>query len=100
MYLPYIAHSADLREVPLYPGSENDILTKSNFSRYIEQLVNYRLHEFDVQIEAIRHGLGTIVPLGSLSLLSWSQLETLVCGSPVIDVALLESITEYSGCSR
>jgi hypothetical protein len=64
--LPFIAHSADLREVPLYPGSETAIITKDTCQRYIDLLVDYRLHEFDAQIDAIRHGLGTIVPLGSL----------------------------------
>jgi len=98
--MPYVAYSADMKAVPLYPGSQNDFITKANFPRYLEQLRKFRFHEYDVQIEAIRHGLGSIIPLGALSLLSWSHLETLVCGSPVIDVALLESVTDYSGCSR
>lgn len=30
---------------------------------------------------------------------TWNQLETLVCGSPEIDMKLLESQSEYSSCS-
>jgi hypothetical protein len=33
-------------------------------------------------------------------LFTWYQLERLTCGNPVIDVALLERITQYSGCRR
>ena len=30
---------------------------------------------------------------------TWSQLETMVCGSPEIDIKLLESQSEYSSCT-
>lgn len=33
------------------------------------------------------------------SLLTWQQLEVLVCGKPEVDVDLLESMTDYSSCA-
>lgn len=33
------------------------------------------------------------------TLCTWSQLEVMVCGKPDVDVALLESVTDYSSCS-
>ncbi len=34
------------------------------------------------------------------SLFTWDQLEKMVCGTPEVDVDLLLSVTEYSGCQR
>lgn len=33
------------------------------------------------------------------SLYTWDQLEEMVCGTPEVNVSLLESIAEYSSCS-
>lgn len=48
-----------------------------------------------LQIDAIRRGFGTIVPLKVLQLGSWEQLQLRVCGSPEVDVSLLRSNTNY-----
>jgi len=39
------------------------------------------LHERDVQLAAVRRGLGAVIPLGVLSLLTASEFELLVAGS-------------------
>ena len=44
---------------------------------------------------AIRNGLEQVIPLGLLKLLSWKELETLVCGNPILDVDLLKQNTVY-----
>jgi len=36
-----------------------------------------------------------VVPSGLLKLLSWKELETLVCGKPILDVDLLRQNTVY-----
>jgi hypothetical protein len=54
----------------------------------------YRLTEFEHQCEAIRRGLGTVVPLQLLSLFTWQELEKRVAGA-TFDVDLLEQATEY-----
>ncbi len=33
--------------------------------------------------------------MGLLKLLSWKEIETLVCGKPILDVELLKSNTVY-----
>jgi HECT-domain (ubiquitin-transferase) len=53
-----------------------------------------------MQTEAVRSGIAMVVPLAVLSLFTHDEAEVLVCGRPGVDVALLESITEYSGCSK
>src|SRR5262249_18236205 len=61
----------------------------SECEAYVRALVNVRVGEYREQIEAIRRGIGEIVPLAPLSLLSAAQLEQLVCGVSDIDIPLL-----------
>ena len=49
--------------------------------------------------EAMLRGLASVVPIKVLSLFSWEELAEFTCGVAKIDVQLLRSVTEYSGCS-
>ena len=91
--------STDDRTVELVPGGSGIPLTFENRCEYCNLLEKYRIHEFDIQAEAIRRGLSTIVPMRLLSLFTWDQLELMVCGISTVDIALLRSVTEYSSCS-
>ena len=51
-------------------------------------------------MEAIRRGLGSVVPIQLLRLFCWDEVEVIVCGRKEVDVELLEACTEYSMCSR
>lgn len=62
--------------------------------------LDYRLHEFDAQVAAVREGLSKVVPVPLLALFSGAELETMVCGSPDIPLNLLKSVATYKGiCS-
>lgn len=50
-----------------------------------------------MQAKAIRKGFNAVVPLGMLSLFSWREVETLVCGNPTIDVTMLRRHTRFNG---
>ena len=91
--------SSDDRIVELVPGGKDIDVTFDNRIDYCDKVINYRLHEFDVQAAAVRQGMSTIIPIAMLNLHIWDQLETMVCGKSEVDVALLEQITEYQGCS-
>jgi hypothetical protein len=54
-----------------------------------------RLAESRKQAENLRKGLTLIIPEGLLNLLTWRELETLVCGKPILDVDLLRQNTVY-----
>lgn len=56
-----------------------------------------RLHESKAQINALRKGLASIIPIHLLSLLHWRELETLVCGKRHISWDLLKRHTRYRG---
>lgn len=56
-----------------------------------------RIHEFDEQVKAVKDGMSKVVPVPLLSLFSGYELETMVCGSPDIPLALLKSVATYKG---
>lgn len=72
-------------------------LTKENSREYVQLSTEFRLHEFDVQIQAIREGMAKVVPVPLLSLFTGSELEMMVCGSREISISLLKSVTTYKG---
>ncbi|XP_063334410.1 probable E3 ubiquitin-protein ligase HERC1 isoform X1 [Pelmatolapia mariae] len=91
----FMAHSADGRLVPVVPGGQNISLTFGNRTEYVERALEYRLHEMDSQVAAVREGMSTIIPVPLLSLLTALQLEQLVCGLPEVSVEMLKKLVRY-----
>ncbi|XP_041825741.1 probable E3 ubiquitin-protein ligase HERC1 isoform X2 [Melanotaenia boesemani] len=91
----FMAHSADGRLVPVVPGGQNIPLTFANRIEYVERALDYRLHEMDSQVAAVREGMSTIIPVPLLSLLTAQQLEQLVCGLPEVSVEMLKKLVRY-----
>nr|XP_015798394.2 probable E3 ubiquitin-protein ligase HERC1 isoform X1 [Nothobranchius furzeri] len=91
----FMAHSADGRLVPVVPGGLNISLTFANRTEYVEKALNYRLHEMDAQVDTVREGMSTIIPVPLLSLLTAQQLEQLVCGLPEVSVDMLKKLVRY-----
>ncbi len=71
-------------------------VTHANRQKFHDLLLRFRLHEVDVQCDALRRGLATVVPYPMLSLLSWRQLEQQVCGGE-FNLALFKKKTCYEG---
>ena len=59
-------------------------------------MVEYRLHEVDTQVAAIRRGMGTIVPVQLLPLFTWQEVELQVCGRRDVNVDFLKANTDVS----
>lgn len=70
-----------------------------NFNERIYSCIFWycRLHEFDEQVKVVREGMSKVVPVPLLTLFSGYELETLVCGSPDIPLALLKTVATYKG---
>ncbi|RLN93241.1 hypothetical protein BBJ28_00005902 [Nothophytophthora sp. Chile5] len=90
---------ADNRVVELKPDGARLPVTFSSRCEYADLVEQARLHESDGQVQAIFSGLAKVVPVKLLTCFSGSELELMVCGSPEVDVDLLEKCTEYSSCS-
>ncbi|EQC27184.1 hypothetical protein SDRG_14987 [Saprolegnia diclina VS20] len=91
--------STDNRTVALRPHGDTIAVTFENRCEFADAVEQFRLHEFDAAVACVRRGLGMVVPLRYLRLFTWRELESLVCGSPDVDIDLLQQCTEYSSCS-
>ncbi|XP_067298543.1 probable E3 ubiquitin-protein ligase HERC1 isoform X4 [Pseudorasbora parva] len=91
----FVGQSADGKMVPIIPGGNSIPLTFSNRKEYVERAIEYRLHEIDRQVGAVREGMSWIVPVPLLSLLTARQLEQMVCGLPEISVEVLKKVVRY-----
>lgn len=91
--------SADNRVVQLVPNGANLPVTFANRCEYADLVEQYRLHEYDREIEALVQGIAKVIPAKLLACFTGAELEFMVCGTPEIDIDLLEKCTEYSGCS-
>ena len=105
--IPSSGHVADLRDdqlragiVELYPGGSSRSVTFSDKQNYVNLAFEYRLHEFDRQLNAIRRGFNTVVPDRALQLFTAKEVDELVSGSSIIDLDILRSHTRYSGGYR
>jgi len=89
---------SDAKRIELRPGGKKESLTWENRKEYLRLVSQYRRKEFAQQTDAIRQGLGDIVPGHLLSFFSWSYLESRVCGRGMTleQVDLLERMTKYS----
>ena len=72
-------------------------VTADNRAEYVRLALQYRLHEFDAAVSAVREGLSRVVSVPRFSLFTGFELETMVCGSPDIPVHLLRSVATYKG---
>jgi len=91
----------DGKVVPLVKGGNRMSVTSANYKQFIDKLRQARLEEFSFHCRAIRRGLGQVVPLATLSLFTWKELEMLVCGQGVTKKQMpsLKRMTAYSGCN-
>jgi hypothetical protein len=81
----------------LVPGGTEIPITAANFKHYCSCYRQYRLNEFNRQINLIREGLYSVVPCYYLSLFTAKELEEAVCGKDRIDIELLKRNTYYGG---
>ncbi|ETW06738.1 hypothetical protein H310_02903 [Aphanomyces invadans] len=91
--------STDNRQVDLVEGGDAIPVTFATRHKFADLVESYRMHEFDAAAAYLRQGLGMVVSLRLLRLFTWMELEALVCGTPDVDIDLLEKCTEYSSCS-
>jgi E3 ubiquitin-protein ligase HERC2 len=97
--LRFISFNCKGEEVELLEGGKSMPVLFSNRLQFVEAALQYRLHEFDVQLAALRRGLANTIPIRALSLFTWQEIEILVAGKPEIDVDLLKRNTSYEGFS-
>ena len=85
--------------IPLRGGAAaEDAVAVEECGAFAEAATGALLRQFDVQLCAVRRGLESVVERAALMLFTPEELELKVCGQADVDLALLRSETEYSGC--
>ena len=96
----FTIYSLDGRVCELVPGGEQRLVAfAQDRQEWVQLATQFKLNEFNEQLEAIRRGLATVVPQRMLVLFTWEELELMVCGRPRIDLQLLKEMTVYVGCT-
>lgn len=83
--------------VSLLPGEDGEkkLVTYDTRMEYCKLAKERRMNESKEQIKMIKEGLMKVVPTEALSLLTWQELETKVCGNPEISVEALKKSARY-----
>ena len=95
----FVAKDSNGGEIELIEGGKNIEVTFENCGEYADLVIKARLSEGVKAYDAVREGLGAVVPTDYLNLMSYKQLETLVCGATDVSVDILKENTDYDGCS-
>jgi hypothetical protein len=91
----FVTTSSDGRVIELKEGGAHTPVTWHNRHEFVALVEQYRLNEFKLQVDAMRRGLATMVPVQLLSLFTAAELERMVCGERNIDVSYLRANTHY-----
>lgn len=70
-------------------------ITSQNAHEWVERAIDARLKECDDQVQSIRNGLRSIIPITLCNLFTWVEMEHLVCGRPDYDVEDLKKLAVY-----
>ncbi|OQS07914.1 HECT E3 ubiquitin ligase [Thraustotheca clavata] len=93
--LVFTTHLSDGTEVALVPDGELRTVNASNQSEFVELSIRKRLNESGPQLQALKEGLASVLPMEMAGLFTARELEVLICGRREVDVNLLQQCTEY-----
>lgn len=86
-------------EVELVEGGRDITVTAENASEFALLLLQSRIAFDTAQLQALRRGLATVVPIQLLRLWSWRDLQERVCGISDVDLENLKRHTTYKNCN-
>ncbi|EDV21026.1 uncharacterized protein TRIADDRAFT_60369 [Trichoplax adhaerens] len=91
----FVAKDSNGKFVPIVPGGRNIELSYNTRMNYVKSAIEFRLHEVDSQIAAIRKGMSWVIPVPLLSFMTELQLEKITCGAAEIDISVLKSMISF-----
>ena len=91
-----IKNSNDI-DIELKPNGREIRVTADNLKEYIELSKSERLKEFKNSLEFLKKGFHSVIPFEILQVLTWSELEEMVCGENKIDINEFRLNTTYEG---
>ena len=91
----FAIHGIDGRMLELVPGGREIPVKFENRKVFVSLASKKRIMEGSIQTDAIFRGIATQVPKHLLSLFTWQEVETMVCGPAFIDIDTLKRCTVY-----
>lgn len=91
----YSATLSDGTVVDLIPNGKNIKVPYSKRQEYADMVIQARLNEANMQIEAVKNGFYKLIPQDAYSLFSWEEVEEDICGMHNIDIKALKAMTRY-----
>ena len=85
--------------IDLVEGGADRAVSWEERDEYFNLVLKSHMKEFDVAVARIRAGLATQLPPAVLSLITWRELEEMVCGRPEVNLSVLKGMATYSGYS-
>jgi E3 ubiquitin-protein ligase HERC2 len=85
--------------VDLCEGGKDMRVTKDNYEKFIQLMLQKRFEEGKEQMAWIKDGVRLIIDMNIMSMLNWEEVEVRSAGEKIVDIAVLKSITEYHSCS-
>jgi hypothetical protein len=67
----------------------------AELDKYLSAYMESRFKENQLPVQMFRQGLISIIPESAISLLTWEEFQSIVCGSKLIDIDRLRENTEY-----
>ncbi|GLE01309.1 hypothetical protein PINS_up010139 [Pythium insidiosum] len=95
MDLTFTTYLSDGRLVELCPHGEDVVVTMENAKSFVHSALSARALECSDVVNIIKQGIYSVVPVTTLGLLTWEELEKRVCGVAEVDIELLKQNTEY-----
>ena len=83
----FVTTLSDGSEAELCRGGREVHVTAKNRSRYVDLALHARMRESQLQLDALRRGLNDVFPVSAVQILTWRDVQRLVCGEPRVDIA-------------
>ncbi len=93
--LTWTATRSDGEIIELKEDGKNVAVEIDDLGEYLTAYLDVRMTENQTAIQLFRSGLLTIIPESAITLLTWQELQSMVCGSNSIDIQRLKDNTEY-----
>lgn len=95
----FVTRDSSGQERQLVENGRKMLVDFSQVALFARLSMEARCTEAKRQLEVLRAGLASLVPLECLALWTWQYLEERICGIAVVDVVLLRKYARYDGIS-
>ena len=93
----FVIKNSNNIDIELKPNGSKIQVTLDNLKEYIDLSKSERIKEFHNSLEYLKKGFYSIINFDILQVLTWQQIEELVCGVNDLNIDEFKEHTEYEG---